>query len=232
MAWLRQRLIDFSISSCHWSKCRNRPAAIEYCKKDGDWFCHGQQPGSRQGRRTDLEEACASLLESRDLHTFREEYPVAFVKYHKGFEKLVSDDYLTQREPPDVEWIYGPTGTGKTRYVFAKEDLNDLWLASVDLKWFDGYNGQSAVLIDDFRGNFCSFHSLLRYLDRYPMRVPIKGGFVNWKPKRIYITSSRHPSNIYNVDEDVNQLLRRLTRIRYTGEAHVSDLGIPNGQSC
>lgn len=231
MAWLRQRFIDFGISSVHWSKCRNRPAAIKYCKKDGDWELLGEQLNSRQGRRTDLQDACTSLLESRNLLLFKEEYPEIYVKYHKGFEKLLHDDCLGNRIPPDITWIYGPTGTGKTRYVFDRESLDHLWLASVDLKWFDGYNGQPAVLIDDFRGNFCSFHSLLRYLDRYPMRVPVKGGFVVWKPERIYITSSKHPSAIYNVDEDVNQLLRRITRIRYTGEAHVTDLGLPNPQT-
>lgn len=154
-----------------------------------------------------------------------------FVKHHKGFEKLITEYDLTERIAPTVIWIYGPTGTGKTRYVFDREDLNDLWLASVNLQWFDGYTGQQAVLIDDFRGNFCSFHSLLRYLDRYPMRVPVKGGFTVWKPTRIYITSSKHPSSIYNVDEDVNQLLRRIDQIRYTGDAHVVNLGLPNPQT-
>lgn len=154
------------------------------------------------------------------MQKFKLDHPDLFVKFHKGFEKLLLDTSPQNREPPIVTWIYGPTGTGKTRFVFDNEPLEHLWLASNDLKWFDGYSGQPAVLMDDFRGNFCSFHSLLRYLDRYPMRVPVKGGFVVWNPLRIYITSSRHPSQIYQVDEDVNQLLRRITVIRYTGEAH------------
>lgn len=155
------------------------------------------------------------------MNEFKLLYPHMFVKYHRGFEKLlITEGHTLRPEPPDVTWIYGPTGTGKTRYVFENEDLSNLWLASVNLKWFDGYKGQEAVLIDDFRGNFCRFHSLLRYLDRYPMDVPIKGGFAVWMPKRIYITSSKHPGQIYDVDEDVNQLLRRITRIRYTGDAH------------
>jgi len=54
-------------------------------------------------------------------------------------------------------------------------------------------------------------------LDRYPMRVPVKGGFVNWVPENIYITSSNHPDSTYTdekIQEDIQQLIRRIDIIQ------------------
>ena len=47
------------------------------------------------------------------------------------------------------------------------------------------------------------------------MRVPVKGGFVQWVPKRIWITSNYSPKEWYPnaKDEHVKALFRRLTRV-------------------
>lgn len=220
MAYIRRTLESYAISHCHLEPARSRDALLEYVKKDGRWVCYGESP-TTQGQRSDLEDACRHLLQTRDLHEFKLSFPVPFVKFHKGFEKLLlSPPNMSPREPPYVEWIYGPTGTGKTYSVWEREAGKSIWVCSTSLQWFDGYNGQPVVLIDDFRGSYCTFHQLLRYLDRYPLDVPVKGGFVNWSPRRIYITSSKSPREVYNVDEDIQQLLRRITKICYTGEAH------------
>lgn len=55
--------------------------------------------------------------------------------------------------------------------------------------WFDGYLGESVAVFDDFRPWWCRFDYLLALLDRYPIRVPVKGGFVNWIPEIIIITT-------------------------------------------
>ena len=97
---------------------------------------------------------------------------------------------------PDRDWksdvfiYWGDTGTGKTRAVYEAEA--DLWIATDNsLNWFDGYTGQEAVLFDDFVSiKNEKFGFLLRLLDRYPMDVPVKGGFTKWLPKRIYFTSN------------------------------------------
>jgi len=87
----------------------------------------------------------------------------------------------------------------------------DVWK---NLQWWDGYDNQDAVLFDDFRGDFCTFHYLLRVLDRYPMRVEVKGSSREFNSKRIYITSCYPPTEIYNKsDEDVKQLIRRIDEI-------------------
>lgn len=98
---------------------------------------------------------------------------------------------LKRREPPFVLWFWGKTGTGKTRTAveMAKDMGVDYWIShSEKLNWFDGYNGQPYVIIDDFRRDMCTLKYLLRLTDRYEMQVQVKGGYVNWIPKYIIFT--------------------------------------------
>lgn len=48
------------------------------------------------------------------------------------------------------EWHHGPTGTGKTRGVRAR--FPDAYLKS-NTKWWDGYNGESVVILDEMTPN-------------------------------------------------------------------------------
>ena len=65
-------------------------------------------------------------------------------------------------------------------------------------------------------------------LDRYPLRVPIKGGFAWWNPKQIFVTCPRLPEEEFvrhgaeqnQVYEDVEQVRRRCTTIRKWDERH------------
>ena len=78
-------------------------------------------------------------------------------------------------------------------------------------KFWDGYQGQKNVVIDEFRGTI-GIHNMLRWLDRYPVIVEIKGSSVVLNAETIWITSNLHPSSWYpELDlETQAALLRRL----------------------
>lgn len=165
-----------------------------------------------QGKRTDIEDAIVTLREE-GLKAVQKQYPAVYIKFHSGIEKL-SMTYEKQRDfVPIVKWIYGPTGTGKTRMVHESEP--DLFVCNESNQWWDGYINQEAVLIDDFRADFCKFHVLLKILDRYPHKVAVKGGYREFNSKRIYITCPEHPEAVYQTIEDKQQLLRRISEIIY-----------------
>lgn len=73
------------------------------------------------------------------------------------------------------------------------------------------------MIIDDYRCNFCTFSNLLRLLDRYPQQVECKGGTLQFNAKTIIITAPKHPRVMWGgrEDEDLNQLCRRITEIRF-----------------
>ena len=55
------------------------------------------------------------------------------------------------------------------------------------------------MLWEDFNGaqNKVPLVQLLRLLDRYPLQVRVKGGFVWWSPKRVIITTNTDPNKWY-----------------------------------
>lgn len=110
---------------------------------------------------------------------------------------------------------WGRTGAGKTRSVYDNLPSLDSLFVYAGSGWFDGYDGQPIVLFDDFGGHEFKISYLLKLLDRYPIRVPVKGGFVHWAPQEIYITSNIDPHNWYSNanPEHVRALLRRITLI-------------------
>jgi len=43
-------------------------------------------------------------------------------------------------------WVYGPPGTGKSYLV--RNKYKDAYIKD-DTKWFDGYTGQSTIILED-----------------------------------------------------------------------------------
>ena len=199
--------------SAHWEMARSQEAAYNYCLK-GEIII--QKNGS-QGKRSDLIAVTTAIKEGAKLQDIKELYPVEYIKFHNGIEKLITGEKRNFK--PEVFWFWGKTGTGKTRKVVEKEP--DLWISGKNLKWWDGYEGQEAVLFDDFRKDFCTFHELLRILDRYPYRVEVKGGSREFNAKRIYITSCHAPEAVYETREDIAQLLRRIDVTEVFGDDEV-----------
>jgi len=192
--------------------------AADYCKKEGDYQEFGLR--RKQGKRSDIETTYELAKKNTSMIDFLETKPnFQNIRIFEIAKTIYQPDRTFK---PHVEWIYGSTGTGKTRYVVEKEP--NLWISGKNLKWWLGYENQEATLFDDFRGDFCTFHELLRILDRYPYNVEVKGGHRKLNSKRMYITCPDHPSVIYPsiVVEDRQQLLRRIDTITQLGEERVN----------
>lgn len=197
-------------------------AAAEYCKKDGKWKEFGKI--SHQGERNDLRLVTESVMNGNDIATIAMDHPQQFLKYHKGIEKAVElrDQKIRKEQRDDifVHVLIGPSGCGKTRYAYEhSDDLFDLVPGSSGQKvWFDGYSGEKDLLIDDMDKGNVPYRQMLRMLDRYPLRVEIKGGhtFANWT--RVFITSNV-PVEDWYPHEDIKPLMRRINEITNFYEA-------------
>jgi len=106
--------------------------------------------------------------------------------------------------------FYGATGVGKSRRAWDEAGL-DAYPKSPSSKFWDGYQSHEHVVIDEFRGEIGVGH-MLRWLDRYPVLVEIKGSAVVLAATTIWITSNLPPSCWYpELDQlTLEALLRRL----------------------
>lgn len=206
-----KRLAGFS--RAHLEQARGTPEeASAYCKKDGDFWEEGVLPKS--GKRVDLDEIRQEIKDGKSEAYIAENHFSQWVQYRRSFEayrRLLVNEPRRWKTWTNV--LVGPTGLGKTRFVYQQHPDDDIYVWGGD-RWFDGYCGQRVALLDDFRGEL-TIGFMLRLLDRYPMQVPIKGGFINWNPRRVYITSNHLPEHWYdNVDRpSMDALTRRIDRL-------------------
>lgn len=196
----------------HVEACKGTAAQnIAYCRKGGDCYCERGVPGA-PGTRNDIR-AVRELVRNTGRMADVIEIATSYQSLRMA-ELLLKYVGPERKSPPRVRWFWGPTGTGKTLSAVT-EAGGDFWMSSRSLRWWDGYDGQTKVIFDDFRADFCTFHELLRILDRYPFRVEVKGGSRPLLATDIWVTSCHPPERVYpNCGERVEQLIRRIHEVR------------------
>ena len=206
----------------HWEACLAIDAALNYCTK-GEIIIDTNE--SVQGRRSDLEYGITAM-KSGGLDQVAEEHPMVFVKYHKGLEALRQRLVKTKKRY-EVEIIYlwsEQKGTGKSH--MAREIDEDLYNVPEPNQnggalWFDGYEGEETILLDDFYG-WIKYSTLLQITDIYPMRVAVKTSFAKREWTRVIITSNLPPEELYPNIEDTGAFLRRISKtVHLTNEPYV-----------
>jgi len=107
--------------------------------------------------------------------------------------------------------FWGKTRTGKSRRAWEEAGIS-AYSKDPRTKFWCGYSGQEHVVIDEFRGTI-DIANMLRWLDRYPVRVELKGSSTSLGMTTCWITSNLHPREWYPDldDETKDALLRRLT---------------------
>lgn len=219
------------LPSAHFEKCRGSAKQnIEYCTKPESAVLEfppitvGKSSGGK-GSRCDLKKVKALIESDASLDTIAEECTSAYIKYHKGIEKLHEMRRAKQRgyfnKRIQVHVLWGDAGAGKTRFVYDKHGHENVFVPvwNGTKYWFSGYTGQNVLLLNEFYGQ-CRSSFMQDLLDKYRLPVETKGGMVTSYWDHIYLTSNSPPEHWYSKWETTPpgvqiSFIRRLDSVTY-----------------
>lgn len=220
MTWLVKR-----IPRCSFLTSKGAPKqAADYCRKAGDVWEHGKITVS--GQRNDLEAVAQRITQGASLSDIAHENPVAIIKYSRGLSVLQSI-LSGARETSHVRgiWLHGPPGAGKSYLV--RKVLDYPLFVKQQNKWWDGYAGESHVLMDDFdMAGACLGHYIKIWADKYVVRsAEIKGSTINLNHRFLFVTSNYTIEQIWPADVILQlAILRRFHVIGCYAHTRDSDL--------
>jgi len=168
----------------------------------------------KQGDRTDWNRAVSDLNNGSDIISVISEQPQLLPSI-RALERFKTLAQKSTHRDVKVIFLVGKPGTGKTRWAW--DNYPDLY-SKPEGQWWDGYTDQKTILLDDYYGDM-PYSQFLKVLDRYPLNLPVKGGFISAQYTTVIITSNlsvkhwgyptldaikRRITEIKNLDDEYN----------------------------
>lgn len=232
--YMKKKFNKFFKIKVFMQKAKNRNGARNYCtnlkpkeKKETileDYFELGNWTGGGQGRRSDIAAEKKKILDNPKVSILERcvnddaTFSVAAknLNFLQKFRMVV-----LKKEFRDIKIniFIGPSGVGKSHNVWSK-GMDNLYNVPKKNKrgtlWFDNYNGEERILIDEFKG-WISLLELLVLLDKYPLQLQVKGGYVNAEFTEVNICSNYDIEEWYPNSFGNKSYLALLRRIKQNG---------------
>lgn len=185
----------------------------------------GELPVERQGERTDLALLYQMIKDGMSNYEIMEanpDYLISLDRIERARQAVREQQYQDTFRKLEVTYIWGPTGTGKTRSVMERYSYSGVYrVTDYAAHPFDSYVGQDVLLLDEYGSNF-KIRDLLNYLDGYPLTLPARYSNRVACYTKVYIISNlclskQYPVEQYNSPATFAALLRRINKvIHYT----------------
>ncbi len=191
-----------------------RDEARAYCVKADTKMAGPWELGSwdtAAGKRNDLDEA-AKMIREEGIHAVADASPGQFIRLGKHFREY--DTYISGRSLSSSRqvlafWIHGPSDIGKSHCIY--HSIADLFALtpSKGKNWFDGYNREQALLIDDMLPDTIPAAEILHIADKWKYRIEVKGAF-SWARWNLVVVTSNHSIHfVYQGVTNIQSIIRR-----------------------
>lgn len=198
-------------SKLHAEPCKSDQASIDYCQKQ-ETRCEGPvefgEPPFHRNKKEDWD-AIWEAAKQGDL----EAIPPTIRLIHYKTIKAIAKDHMVFKDASHLRgiYIYGPAGSGKSRWVREQAILTGYGLyPKLCNKWWDGYQNEKIVCMDDLGPNHeCLAQQIKIWTDRYDCILETKGGAVHSAYEWFIITSQYKIEEIFKDEKDLAAIKRR-----------------------
>lgn len=190
---------------CHVERVRNVARAFAYgtaAEKDGEPkrapadhfggsgpFVFGVPVGG-QGQRNDLHALRLAVERGISDKGAAEHHTLTVAKYLPFYKHIKGIYDAPVRRLVRCFWLFGPPRVGKNIVLARRYPSLYLKVAGTD-HWFDRYNGESVIVINDLDSDpKQSVANLMTWLDGQPTLVAYKGGFHTAKWTVVWVTAN------------------------------------------
>ncbi len=145
----------------------------EETRQEGTQEEWGELPVERQGARndiTDLYDMIKDGLTNYEILEACPQYMLNLDKIERCRQVVLEDRYKREWRTLYTTYIYGDTGSGKTRSVMEKYGYDNVYRITDYEHPFDGYKGQDVVIFEEFRSSL-RITEMLNLLDGYPCEL-------------------------------------------------------------
>lgn len=234
-AALTMRRVKFYLGdTCHLEIAKGDAAAnTKYCTKsdsrvrETEPCIFGRPQPNHQGARADLESLRADALDESKTEYEVATTSAAYPRHMRYFQRMryLHGQFINSKlgfSERHVTWYHGAPGLGKSRRAMyeARAASRDgrIYRKPSDAKWWDGYDGENCVIIDDISGDSgMAVGTWKRLLDGFAEQIEVKHGYVPWRATHIWITSNYSPEEWFSqVSQrliDHAALRRRITKV-------------------
>ena len=205
-----------------------------YIRKEGKWADDkkretnlietfeesGEMPPDRQGSNTVSEDIIELIKEGKSDKEILEAFPSCMNrldKVERARQTLLEDKYRDEFRLLNVTYIWGTTGTGKTRGIMEQFGYRNVYRVTNYANPFDGYKGEDVIVFEEFRSDI-KISQMLNYLDGYPVPLPCRYADKTACYHKVYITTNIPLSEQYkNVQQEApttwEAFLRRINTV-------------------